>query len=102
MKSRLERERKNCYKFPAMVDKEQITPNLEEVKKAISDARMERRASGVWVLILNFVGDVSIDDGRSAGFNGELRLTGKQKGSRPRHKSPETDTRGKFTKKKKR
>lgn len=101
VKSLLEREHENWYNFPAMVDKEQITPNLDEVKEAVSRARMERRASGIWVLILDFVGDVSIDDDRSAGFNGELRLTGKQKGNRPRNKPPATDASGKFTKEKK-
>jgi len=81
--------------FP-MVDKEQITPNLESVLSVIAAARMERRQAGQWVLILDVLGDVPIDSDRLAGFNSEVRITGKQKGSRPRHKKTATNKAGKF------
>jgi hypothetical protein len=66
-----------------MVEKENITVDIQEVRHAIKSARMERRAAGAWILILDINGDITIDGGRVAGFNSETRISGKQKGRRP-------------------
>lgn len=67
-----------------MVEKELIYPSIEEVRNAITSARMERRESGAWILIVTVTGVISIDENRSAAFAGEPRISGRQQGQRSR------------------
>jgi hypothetical protein len=77
-----------------MVNKEQITPNIEEVKRAIMSAEMVRQASGSWTLIIGIGGLITLDEDRKAGFFGEARIKGAQSGRRPN-----PSRKGQFTKK---
>lgn len=87
------------YILPAMVEKETITPDLEEVRRCITAARLERRESGSWVLIVTLAGLVTIDTNRSAAFVGEPRISGKQQGRRPAPPR-KMSKKGKFAKRK--
>lgn len=81
-----------------MVEKEQFTPDIEEVKRAIMSAEMIRQPSGSWTLIIDVGGLITIDEDRKAGFFGQARVSGRQSGRRP-NPPRKTDKKGKFTKK---
>lgn len=81
-----------------MVDKEQITLNIEEVRRAIMSAEMVRQPSGSWTLIIGIGGLITIDDERKAGFFGEARVAGRQSGRRP-NPPRKTNKKGRFVKK---
>jgi hypothetical protein len=81
-----------------MVDKEQITPDIEEVRRALTSAELVRRPDGGWTLIIEVGGTLTIDEYRKVGFYGEARLRGAQSGRRPTLPR-ETNKKGKFVKK---
>lgn len=81
-----------------MVGKERTTPDIQEVKDAVTDAELIRRPDGGWTLVITINGVVTIDSTRSVGFNGECRMRGWQKG-RKVHGSTDLSVDGKFTKK---
>jgi len=80
-----------------MVIKEQITPDLDEIRRAITSAELRRNPSGDWTLIIEIGGAIQIDEYRKAGFFGELRLKGSQSGRRP-NPPRKTNKAGKFAK----
>lgn len=82
--------------FP-MVIKEQFTPDMEEIRRAIMSAEMVRQPSGSWTLTIDIGGLITIDENRKAGFFGQARISGKQSGRRPN--PPRTlNNKGKFVK----
>lgn len=83
-----------------MVIKEQFTPNIEEVRQAITSAEMVRQPSGSWTLILEIGAAIHIDEYRKAGFFGDLRIKGGQSGRRP-NPPRKMSKKGRFVKSKK-
>lgn len=81
-----------------MVDKEQFTPDIEEVKRAVMSAEMVRQPSGSWTLIIGIGGLITIDEDRKAGFFGEARVSGRQSGRKP-NPPRSINKKGKFIKK---
>lgn len=81
-----------------MVNKEQITPDMEEIRRAIMSAEMVRQPSGTWTLIIGIGGLITIDGDRKAGFFGEARISGKQSGRRP-NPPRSANSKGRFVKK---
>ena len=73
---------KQCYSL-FMVTKELIELDIKQAQDLITAARLERRAAGNWVLILDFDGNVFIDEHRSVGYKAEVRVSGKQRGRKP-------------------
>lgn len=69
-----------------MVDKEIIEMSADSLRQLITGGRLERRASGCWVAIIDCVGELQIDGYRKAAFNSEIRIRGSQKGTKPRGK----------------
>ncbi len=80
-----------------MVEKEELTPNIEEVRRALLSAEMKRNPDGKWTLIIEIGGIVQIDEHRKAGFFGEARIQGAQSGRRP-NPPRKADKSGKFKK----
>lgn len=78
-----------------MVEKEQFTPDIEEIRRALLSAEMKRNPDGKWTLILEVGGIIAIDEHRKAGFFGEVRIQGAQTGRRP-NPPRKTDKSGKF------
>lgn len=66
-----------------MVIKEQFTPDIEGVRRAILSAEMKRNPDGKWTLIIGIGGIITIDEYRKAGFFGESRIQGAQSGRKP-------------------
>lgn len=81
-----------------MVDREQITPDIEEVRRAIQSAELVRHPAGTWTLIIEIGGVLTIDEERKAGFYGEARLKGRQSGRKP-NTPRSTNKKGRFVKK---
>ncbi len=83
-----------------MVSREQITPDIEEIRRAVRSAEMVRHPNGDWTLIIEIGGTITIDNYRRAGFYSEARIRGSQTGRRP-NPPRKTDKAGKFAKSRK-
>ncbi len=83
-----------------MVAKEQITPDIEEIRRAVRSAEMVRHPNGDWTLIMEIAAIVRIDDHRRTGIYGEARIRGGQIGRKP-NPPRKMDNAGKFKKSRK-
>src|SRR5262245_25366328 len=83
-----------------MVTREQITPDLEEIRRAIRSAELIRNPNGEWTLIMEIAGIIKIDEHRRVGIYGEVRLRGGQIGRKP-NPPRKTNKAGKFAKSRK-